>query len=333
MQRVLAGDIGGTHVRLALVEVDEERARVVAEERFAVAAHTGAAEPLRRFLRALGEGAPRRACLGVAGTVSGRRVEGVNTDWVVDADALEEATGLERVELVNDFFAAARGVDLLGPQDVLAVGEGRAARADQPQAVLGAGTGLGEALRLPAPGNGWRVVGTEGGHRGFAPRTPLQDRLLVWLRARHGRVSTERVLSGPGLAAIYRFLVAAEGRPPAPDVESAPPLRQPERISALAEEHPTCAEALSVFLDVYGAEAGDLALTVLAGGGVYVAGGIAPAVLGPPVRRARFRRAFEDKGRLRSFVAAIPVWVVTSPHLGLLGAAAVAAAPTPPCAP
>jgi glucokinase len=321
--RVLAGDVGGTNARLAIVEVADGRGTLVARQTVPVAEHDGLEAPLAAFLNDQGDAAPTLGCLGVAGKIDGRRIEGVNAAWVVDADSLQAAGALRRLDLINDFHAAARGVDLLGPDGLLDLGGGEVV-AGKNQAILGAGTGLGQALRLPE-GGGWRVVGTEGGHRGFAPRDPLQDRLLAWLRAQHGRVSTERVLSGPGLAATYRFLVEGEGRPACAEVEALPEADRPAAITAQAGEDPTCATVLELFVDVYGAEAGNLALTALAEGGVYVAGGIAPRLFTDPDRRAAFRRAFEDKARFADWMRRIPVKVVTDPDLGLLGAAAVAA--------
>lgn len=324
--RVLAGDIGGTNARLALVDVDGGAARVVAKERVAVAEQEGIEAPIRAFLARHG-GVRPATCLGVAGTIVGRHAEvaGVNMPWRVDAAAVEAACGLPRVELINDFHAAARGVELLAPGDLCALGGG-APRPGTPRAILGAGTGLGQAFMVPLADGGWRIVSSEGGHRDFGPRTPVQDRLLAALRAQHGRVSTERVLSGPGLVATYRFLVGSEKRPACPAVEAAPATEVGRTISTLGVEaqDPTCQAALDLFLDVYGAEAGNVALTVVATGGIFIAGGIAPDVLTRPGPGAAFRRSFEDKGRFADLLRSIPVWVVTSPDLGLLGAAAEA---------
>jgi glucokinase len=334
--RVLAADVGGTNARLALVDVEVvgagdgalRAATIVARTQVAVAEQAGLDGPVSSFLAVhVGGGPAPRACIGIAGTVIGRaaRVAGVNMPWTVDAVALERTCGLPRVDLINDFHAAARGTELLAPADLHALGDG-APLPRSPVAVIGAGTGLGQAFTLPAAGGRRAIVPTEGGHRDFAPRSPLQDRLLAWLRERHGRVSTERVLSGPGLVNIYTFLVEAERRPACEDVAAAQGADQGPAITRRAlEGHPTCRDALETFVDVYGAEAGNMALTVLATGGVYVAGGIAPVVLTRPELGARFRAAFEDKGRFREFLASIPVWVVKNHDLGLLGAAAEAA--------
>jgi len=322
-RHILAGDVGGTHVRLALVAADGDACRVVARARSLVRDCPGLADPVARFLAAQ-PARPDAACLGVAGTVEpgGRRAQGVNLPWALDAAELEQRCGLAEVRLISDFEAVAWGVGAASPEALLPLGGGEP-RPGGPIAVLGAGTGLGQALRVGAPP---QVVASEGGHRGFAPANALQDRLLAWLRAAHGRVSTERVLSGPGLAAIYRFLVEAEGAPAAGAVEAAPPEGAPAAVTAaaLVEGDPTAAAAVDLFVDVYGAEAGDLALTALATGGVYVAGGIAPRLFAAERLRRRFRAAFEAKGRLAEFVRRVPVWVVTDPDVALLGAALAA---------
>lgn len=315
---VLAGDIGGTHIRLALFRAEAQPLRPFARTTVYGADHDGLTEPVRAFLAANDVRADV-ACLGIAGTVDGRVVHGVNMPWPIDADALERGAGIPRVTLINDFHAAARGVEQLeAGQDTLPLG-GEAADPTRPIAVLGAGTGLGQAFLIPAPG-GHRVVPTEGGHRAFAPRDDQQDALLKFLRARHGHVSTERVLSGPGLAAIHDFLVA-EGRPSHPDVAAADhPGRRISELALAPTPDPTCVEALGVFVRVYGAEAADVALTVLAGQ-VFLAGGIAPQILAGATHQAAFRQAFEDKGRFSSWLARVPVQVITNGELGLLGAA------------
>jgi len=321
---VLAADIGGTNARLALVRTTPAgvRPEVLARRDVAVADHAGLAEPLAAFLAEHGRPA-RVGCLAVAATVDDeRRVTGVNLPWTIDADELERRDDLDRVAIVNDFYAAARGVDQLGPGDVRPLGEGRAAPGE-PRAILGAGTGLGQAFLVPAAG-GTRIVPTEGGHRDFGPRDAVQDGLLRFLRGRHGRVSTERVLSGPGLAATYAHLVA-EGRPPAASLDPGDPGAPREVTVRAAAGDPTCAEAVRVFVDVYGAEASNVALTVLARGGVFLAGGIAPALFEQAALRERFVAAFLDKGRFRVWLEEVPVWVIQTDDLGLLGAAAEAA--------
>lgn len=312
--KVLAGDVGGTNLRLAWVEVlPGQPARVLEARTVLVEEHPELAPAAAAFLESLPE-RPRRACLGVAGTITGRVLEGVNLPWRIDADALESELGLERLDLINDFHAAARGVEVLGEAGYTQLA-GQAPDPEAPIAILGAGTGLGQAFLIPGP-SGRVVVPTEGGHRDFAPTSPRQDRLLAYLRERFGRVSTERVLSGPGLSSIYSFLVEAEGLEPCPEVEAAD--REPAAVSG--SEHATPGEALDLFVEVYGAEAGNLGLTVLARGGVYLAGGIGPRVVRGP-RAERLAGAFVAKGRFESYLRELPLRLITEPDLGLLGAA------------
>ena len=323
-EQVLAADIGGTNLRLALVQRGQ-RPRVVASQRSPVQEHESLSAAVQAFCGELAQ-APRRACFGVAGTIRGRSVRGVNLPWAIDADEVEARCGFEAVRLINDFHAAARGVEQLGEEGWFPLRPDEpAVEPGGPVAVLGAGTGLGQALLVPAPRSAERVVvSTEGGHRDFAPTDELQGRLLSWLRGRHGRVSTERVLSGPGLAAIYAFLVAAEGSPACPAVEALEEAARPPAILDTAAGDSTCAAAVGLLTDVYGAEAGNLALTVLARGGVFLAGGMAPELLRDAERAERFRRAFRAKGRFEGLLASYAVRVVHDPDLGLLGAAAEA---------
>ena len=317
--KVLAGDVGGTNLRLAWVEARPgQPARILESETVLVEDHPDLGPAARAFLERLPE-RPVRACLGVAGTITGRVLEGVNLPWTIDADALEVELGLERLDLINDFHAAARGVEALGPEGQIHL-SGQEPDPQAPIGILGAGTGLGQAFLIPQPGSepvSRLVVSTEAGHRDFAPCNPLQDRLLIYLRDYFvGRVSTERVLSGPGLSSIYSFLVDAEGRPPCPAVEAAD--RRPPAVTA--SEHPTAGAALDLFVDVYGAEAGNLGLTVLARGGVYLAGGIAPRIV-HGLRAERLARAFVQKGRFSEYLQKLPLRLITDPDLGLLGAA------------
>jgi glucokinase len=249
---------------------------------------------------------------------------------VVDGRALAQRLGIERVRLVNDFHAAALGAIRVPASDLVALGGGpRDPKGNI--AVLGAGTGLGEAFLLWAPGEDrYQVVPSEGGHVDFAPRTPLEISLLRYLMNKYGRVSYERILSGQGLADLYAFLS---------EEPSLRGLSHPETTAAMAVENPAvvvssraidgsdalCETALGIFCCVLGAAAGNLALTALATGGVFVAGGIAPKIL-PFLRKGLFREAFERKGRLQPLVARIPAFVVTHPEPGLLGAAGIAAA-------
>ncbi len=252
---------------------------------------------------------------------------------MIDGRAISQKLGIPRVTLVNDFYAAALGVTAVSADSLVALGGGPPVE-HGPIAVLGAGTGLGEAfLTWSAAEDRYQVVSSEGGHTDFPARTALELSLLQYLTTKYGRASCERVLSGQGLVDIFTFL----SQEPACQT-----LIRPETTAALgdrgaghdpaaiisqrglANEDPVCELSLSIFCDVLGAVAGNLALTVLATGGVFVAGGIAPRIL-KYLQKGGFRAAFEGKGRLSPLVARIPAFVVTHPQLGLLGAAKVAA--------
>lgn len=309
--RLLIGDLGGTNTRLALARADgvfEDQARFA----------TGDLEAFWTGVRGfLGDRRPAAACLGVAGPVHHGRVSLTNVALELDERVLGDRLGAP-FRLINDFHAQAAAIPRLAPDDRESIGGG-AADPGAPIAVLGAGTGLGEALLVPRGDGTYRVLPTEGGHARFAPRDEREIELLRWLWRRFpAHVSVERVLSGPGLAAIYAFLGERGGRPgpssPPPDI------LDPAEITdrALRRACPRCIEALEIFVGIYGDEAANLALKGNAGGGVFLSGGIAPRI--GPALHAGFRRAFTAKGRFGSWLERLPVHVVTHPDPGLLGA-------------
>lgn len=321
---LLAGDLGGTRARLALAP--EGAAPFVFERVYADAAFSDFEALLAHFLeearQALGTVLPTVACIGVAGPVERNRVRLTNRPWTLDGDALARRFGLRCLRLVNDFLAAASAIEALAAGDLRTLQPGLPDPA-RPRVVLGAGTGLGVALAvpmqaLPPAGVAWRVVPGEGGHVGFAAETPEQSELVEWLRAREGRVSREHLLSGAGLERIHAFLAARGG------TETGAPGPDAARITALAGQgEPQAQAALALFLRCYGQVAGDLALSVLARGGVFIAGGIAPrlpvqALTGP------FMDGFLAKGPWRAVLGRMPVHLVTAPQPGLRGAALLA---------
>ncbi|HET8650557.1 MAG TPA: glucokinase, partial [Gemmatimonadales bacterium] len=236
-----------------------------------------------------------------------------------------EVLGLPSVVLINDFSAVASGLHLLRPADLKTLQAGQPA-ADGPLALLGAGTGLGTAFVLQdsVPP---RVLPSEAGHMSFAPSSPTEDALLAFLRDEFGHVSYERVLSGAGLVNVYRFLVASGFAPENPAVSQEMGTEDPAAVitrHAGAGTDPNCRRAVEMFVSVYGAHAGNLALALLATGGVFIAGGIAPRIVAQ-LAAGSFIKAFLAKGRLADFISAIPVHVITNPDVGLLGAAAVGA--------
>jgi glucokinase len=330
--QVLAGDIGGTHSRLCIMETDGRHHQTLIAGRYPSVDFDGLSAILRRFIADLAghrRELPGRACLAVAGPVEagpdGESARVTNLPWTISAAALVAEFGFRDVRLINDFQAVGYGIDGLSPGD-LAVLQAGVPVAHGPRAVLGAGTGLGQAI-LVWQGERYVALPTEGGHAGFAPTDALQDELLSFLRARHGRVSCERLLSGPGLAAIYEFLRGRGETAESAEVAAALRAGDPGAVigaAAIDGGDALAGAALDLFIAIYGAHAGDVALTAGASGGVYVAGGIAAKIL-PRLRGGRFISAFNDKGRMRSFVESIPVSVVTADTVGLVGAALAAA--------
>lgn len=304
---VLCGDIGGTKTLLAIAAIEGGRLDVVFERRYADRDFAAFADLVRTFHGEAGASVAG-ACLGVAGPIAGRRVAVTNFPWEIDADALEAIVGAP-VTLANDFVAAAHGIDVLRPDELATLQDGEP-EPRAPQLVIGAGTGLGVAYRV-WQGDRYAVIGGEGGHGGFAPADERQADLWRALHASLGRVSVEHVVSGPGLVRIHDFLRGGRGDP-----------RPPEEIASGAD--PVARAAVDLFLECYGAAAGDHALAILARGGVFLAGGIAPRIL-PQLRNGPFLAAFNAKGVHAGLAARFPVNVVVNERLGLLGAAKLAA--------
>jgi glucokinase len=317
----LSGDIGGTHTRLQLGRVAQEAPQPLLEQVYPSAGYPSLAAAVEAFL-ARPQAAELRArlaaaCFAVAGPVQEGRAQLTNLSWQVDASALTAALGIARVEVLNDFVAAAYGVEALGPSKQTILQPGIAAPHGA-KVVLGAGTGLGVAA-LVWTGEGYQAVASEAGHMDFAPLGPRQAGLAEALASRFGRVSYERVLSGGGLEAIDLYLQGQAG---------APPRHRPAReitALALAGQDPVADQALELFVAVYGAFAGNMALAFLATGGVYLAGGIAPKIL-PRLTRPTFLEAFRAKGRFAGLLTAMPVVVAVDEGLGLKGASRRAAA-------
>lgn len=306
---VLAGDVGGTHARLALFE-DAESPPVAIE--IVPSQEADGLEPIvKRFLEQH-PAEPVAASFGVAGPVHNGRTDAVNLAWPVDAAELREALGIEAVAVINDLEANGWGIPSLRPDDlhVLASGEPVAGGSI---ALISAGTGLGEAFVTYENGEA-RVHSSEGGHVDFAPRTPLQDELRRALAGDDEHVSYEDVCSGRGLISVHEFLCRRSG--------DASGELDAEAITkaALAHEDGHAAEALELMIAIYGAAAGNLALTVRAAGGVYLGGGIPPKIL-PALDSGSFLGAFRAKGRLRPMVERVPVTVILNELTALIGAA------------
>ncbi len=321
---ILAGDIGGTNTRLALFDAAPGGLRIRHQATFPSRERSSLEATLSELL-ARHPVAVTRASFGIAGPVRGGRCEATNLPWLVDAANVARHLGLERVGLFNDLVANAHGIPRLRGRDIVTLARGtRGAHGNQ--ALISAGTGLGQA-GLIWDGAAHRPFASEGGHVDFAPRTPLEEELLDALRARHGRVSYERVVSGPGLVNIYRFLRDSGRGDEPPWLTARLGTEDPGAVIselALAGGSPVCAQALDLFVTVYGAQAGNLALTMMATGGIYLGGGIAPKILAK-LQEPGFLNAFTAKGRLRPLLLDIPVRVIMNPTTALLGAARHAA--------
>lgn len=300
LMRIVAGDVGGTKTWLRCVEASGQTS---AEQRFESGAFATFDDLLREFLSAAG-GTIDAACFAVAGPVLDDRAEVTNLGWTIEAAALARAFGIGRVSLINDFYAIALGVPLLGDGDLLSLHRGKRQRG-APIAILGAGTGLGQA-NITFGGDRWHVIPSEGGHADFAPQDEEQARLMLRLIERHGHASWERVISGMGLTNIFEHVT---GR-----------TETPARIAELAHQKDADAlKAFAMFVDIYGSEAGNMALRVLARGGVFLAGGIAAKNV-DFFTDGRFVEAFLRKGRFRDLLTEIPVDLITNEQVGLIGA-------------
>ncbi|MGQ9865013.1 MAG: glucokinase [Pseudanabaenaceae cyanobacterium] len=305
---VLAGDVGGTKTHLCWARLPGE---IVAERRYESSAYRSLAEMLQEFAREFAVTATT-AVFGIAGPVRGQRSHLTNLGWDLDGATLATTLGMP-VHLLNDLEAAAYGVLSLSPPEWVVLQAGNP-QPQAPIALVGAGTGLGTAY-LTWQGDRYRAYPAEGGHIGWAPQTDAEMELLRYLRSHYGRVSAERVVSGIGLTAIYTFLQTQAG-------QAATPLA-PAVLQERAAQDGLAHQALVWFTRFYGRMAGDVALTLLPRGGVYLTGGIPPKML-PWFTDGSFLEGFLDKGRLREVLTEIPVRLVLAENVGLRGAIAYA---------
>jgi glucokinase len=318
---ILAGDIGGTHTRIAIFQPAADGAlKMLLERVYPSREHKNLDEIVSLFL-SNEKVTIDRACFGIAGPVLHGRVFTPNLAWVVDALALAKEINIQAVWLINDLQAHASGIDDLAPSDFVALNQVDAGIGNG--ALIAAGTGLGEAGLYWDGARRWPFP-CEGGHADFAPRNDLEVELFRYLLAKFGRVSYERVLSGPGLQNIFEFL-AATGKEQEPQ-SLKNELQQAADPAAIISQHgmdgdaSICARALDIFVSIYGAEAGNLALKLMATGGVFISGGIAAKIL-PKLTAPVFMQSFISKGRLQPMLEAIPVKVVVNDRIGLIGAA------------
>jgi glucokinase len=318
-QIVLTGDIGGTKSRLGLFRFEHQQCRLTVERTFHSEDYPSLEMILREFLR--GQEKIASGCLGIAGPVTNGIIKTTNLPWRIDIRTIQKELSIGKVEIVNDLVANAYGIFMLEKKDFETLNTGKAKKANA--ALISAGTGLGEAVlfwdgkeHMPCP--------SEGGHVEFGPRNDLEIELLQYLFDRFGHVSYERLLSGNGLLHIYRFLRDSKrfGTEPA---WLSKKMRQEDPAAVISEtaqlkKNRLCVKALDLFTSIYGAAAGNLALQVMAVGGIYIGGGIAPKIIWK-LKDGTFMEAFKDKGRLSEMVAQIPVKVIMNDNAALLGTA------------
>jgi glucokinase len=310
----LLGDVGGTNARWAWQAAPGAPLTQVAT--LAARDHASIAESIAAYLRQQALPPPRDVGFGIATAVTGDAVRMTNHPWSFSIEALQRELGAERLRVLNDFEALAHAVPVLAAADRVAVGGGQPV-ADAALAVIGPGTGLGVSGLVADGRGGWRVIVGEGGHVTLPASNAREASLLALLRQRFGHASAERALSGPGLVNLYQALCMLDGEA----AETLEPSQVLARSEPGAPEHSRhCDEAVQVFAALLGTVAGNLALTLGARGGVFIGGGIVPR-LGARFAGLPFRARFEDKGRFRSYLEAIPSWVITAESPALLGAA------------
>jgi glucokinase len=317
---ILAGDIGGTNARLAVFDVLDGHFSLISASVFPSREYTSLDEIVSKFVRSANVH-PHAACFGVAGPVRNGRVEASNLPWIIESKRLAEELDLKKTLLINDLEANAWGIAFLDAADLVSLNQVKGTPVGN-QAVISAGTGLGEA-GMYWDGTKHHVFACEGGHADFAPRNELETELLRYLRVRFGHVSYERIVSGPGLVNVFNFL-RDTGRGVEPKWLADEMLHSdPAAAISRAAIDGRCGlseQAIDLFVSIYGAEAGNLALKIMATGGIYLGGGIAPKIL-PKLAGPLFMEGFLSKGRMQHLLEAIPVKVITNDKVALLGAA------------
>ena len=325
---ILAGDVGGTKVHLALYRFAEGKLNEIRDQKFPAAGYVSLDVIVKEFLDASGDARPEivAACFGCPGPVRDGRLKLTNLPWTLDARELSRSLGIEHVFLINDLEANGYGIPELRPESIFTLHTADVAAVGH-RGLMAAGTGLGEALLIWDGKSRHVPIPSEGGHCDFAPRTDRELELLQYLRRTlNGRVSFERVVSGLGLQNVYGFLRDEVGMEEPAWLRERMAKEDPNSVVGHCAEDGSselCFETMKIFAAAYGAEAGNIALKVLATGGMYLGGGIAPKIL-KTLQLGDFTEAFLDKGRMRPVLEAIPVRVILDDTCALLGAAAFA---------
>jgi glucokinase len=319
MAYLLTGDIGGTKTLLQLSTTAEVRTSVL-QKAYASAAYGGLEDMVETFLAEADIHDIDAACFALAGPVNGRVVKLTNLPWVVDGDALAARFNIKHVALINDFEAVGYGITALQPADLLTVQIGEA-QPEGDRLVVGAGTGLGVAWLTSQQGS-YRIHPSEAGHMDFAPVNEMQNLLMRYMQQRHEHVSYERIVSGPGLLAIFEFMRDNGIAFPSPQLVAAMKVEDAAavltRFSQQKDEE-IAFMTVELFLSIYGAFVGNLALGILPRGGIYVAGGIA-AKIATQLKASEFIHAYLHKGRFAGLLSRFPVHIVLNQNVGLLGA-------------
>ena len=335
MTLLLAGDIGGTKTILRLVQFsDTVGLKTLYEESFPSGDFPDLVPIVQKFLTTANSSTPEKACFAIAGPVVENTAKLTNLSWFLDTERLRKELGIERISLINDFASVGYGIFGLTKQDLLTLQVGKYQSA-APMAIIGAGTGLGQGF-LIKQGNSYQVFPSEGGHADFAPRNQLEFELLKYILTKYDiqRVSVERVVSGLGIISIYQFLRDRKIATESPAIANAVRTWEQEAgksektvdpgaligNAALEKSDRLSEQTMQLFIEAYGAEAGNLALKLLPYGGLYIAGGIAPKIL-PLIQDGSFLASFTQKGRMGSLLEEIPVHIILNQQVGLIGAA------------
>jgi glucokinase len=319
---ILAGDVGGTKVELALFE-DVTLRKIVKQERFLCKEYGSLEEIIQKFLSSKCF-IIDAACFGIAGPIENNRCQATNLPWIIEAEKLKDLIGVKSVFLINDLEANAWGIPLLSEDELFTLSPGKELATGN-RALISAGTGLGEA-GIYSDGKTYQPFATEGGHCNFAPNTEEEVEIWRYFKTKFGHVSYERLLCGAGLINLYHFFVDVKKEQELPEVRELFLHRDPAQVIheyGASGKCPICVKAVERFISIYGSEAGNLALKFLALGGVYVGGGIAPKML-EIIKKGGFLAAFCQKGRFSRLLSNIRIQVILNPKTALLGAAVYA---------